>query len=217
MQGKILSFSIQENIGYILGDDGHHYLFKGSEWKASRVPKPGVTVTFDTDHLGKALQISTLSRSAIILEQVEQSDDPAYLVQLEAEKRYNMFDWFLKCLKNYFNFSGRARRSEYWYYRLSKMVFAFLLGLVSAAAFAIMGFSDDDLKLYRNIIALIMAMLFLFPDLAVCVRRLHDVGRSGWWFLIAFTIIGVIPLLIWFCKETDFEINQWGPPSKDFV
>jgi len=59
-----------------------------------------------------------------------------------------------------------------------------------------------------------LANLGLFlPSLAVAVRRLHDTNRSGWWYLIAFTIIGIIPLIIWFATRGTIGDNQYGPDS----
>ena len=60
-------------------------------------------------------------------------------------------------------------------------------------------------------------MILLLPSLAVAVRRLHDVGRSGWWILIAFTVIGIIPLLIWYVTHTKDEENVYGPNPKTEV
>jgi len=57
-------------------------------------------------------------------------------------------------------------------------------------------------------------LILLLPSLAVAVRRLHDVCRSGWWILIAFTVIGIIPLLIWYVTETKDEENINGPNPK---
>ena len=54
----------------------------------------------------------------------------------------------------------------------------------------------------------------LLPSLAVAARRLHDVGRSGWWILIAFTVIGIIHLLIWYVTDTKDEENIYGPNPK---
>jgi uncharacterized membrane protein YhaH (DUF805 family) len=52
------------------------------------------------------------------------------------------------------------------------------------------------------------------PGIAVAVRRLHDTGRSGWWYLLVFTIIGIIPLIIWFASDSQPGTNQWGPNPK---
>ncbi|MGZ8395890.1 MAG: DUF805 domain-containing protein [Rhodoplanes sp.] len=92
--------------------------------------------------------------------------------------------------QNYATFAGRAARSEYWYWTL----FAILVGAVAAildAAF----FPDLDARPLHSLASL---ALFL-PGLAVSVRRLHDIDRTGWWMLIVLTVIGLILLLVWFC------------------
>ena len=60
----------------------------------------------------------------------------------------------------------------------------------------------------------ITSLILLLPSLAVAARRLHDIGRSGWWILIAFTVIGIIPLLIWYVTDTKDEENIYGSNPK---
>ena len=60
----------------------------------------------------------------------------------------------------------------------------------------------------------ITSLILLLPSLAVAARRLHDIGRSGWWIFIAFTIIGIIPLLIWYVTGSKDEENIYGPNPK---
>ncbi|ELO6155881.1 DUF805 domain-containing protein [Acinetobacter sp. PK01] len=112
----------------------------------------------------------------------------------------------MKCLKNYVNFSGRARRKEYWYFYL----FQILIGLILGLSLGIMGVSEGGI----DAISSLLSLFFFLPTLAVGARRLHDVNRSGWWMLLALTIIGLIPLLIWAVMETKPESNQWGEPAK---
>ena len=126
--------------------------------------------------------------------------------QIQVEQSYGFFDWAMKCLKNYVNFSGRARRKEYWYFYF----FQILIGLILGITFGIMGISDKGM----DAVSSLLSLAFLLPTLAVGARRLHDVNRSGWWMLIAFTIIGLIPLFIWLVSETKPESNQWGEPAK---
>ena len=60
----------------------------------------------------------------------------------------------------------------------------------------------------------ITSLILLLPSVAVTSRRLHDIGRSGWWILIAFTFIGIILLLIWYVTDTTNEENVYGPNPK---
>ena len=83
----------------------------------------------------------------------------------------------------YVTFSGRACRSEFWYWTLFVILVTIAAGIIDRELV------DSDTGLVQPLISL---ALFL-PGIAVAIRRLHDLDRSGWWLLIAFTIIGLIP------------------------
>jgi uncharacterized membrane protein YhaH (DUF805 family) len=105
--------------------------------------------------------------------------------------------------KKYATFAGRASRSEYWYW----VLFTFIGGIVTATLdYAI--FSDNDFASPLNVV---FNLICILPSLAVGVRRLHDIGRTGWWVLIVFTIIGVIVLIVWACQKSDTGPNAYGP------
>lgn len=108
------------------------------------------------------------------------------------------------CLAKYANFEGRASRSEFWWFYL----FVYLLN----SGHTIFGYIILG-ELASNIISFSISAVFLFPMIAVTARRLHDIGRSGWWQLIAFTIIGVIVLFVWLAKETEKSPNEYGEPA----
>lgn len=122
-----------------------------------------------------------------------------------AEANYGIMDWFKKGLRNYANFSGRARRKEYWYFVLVQMGLVIIAMILDAIIF------NSETGLFYIVVAL---GLFL-PGLAVTIRRLHDTSRSGWWFLISILpLIGSIILLVFLASDTKLETNQWGPPAK---
>lgn len=100
------------------------------------------------------------------------------------------------CMGKYADFKGRATRPEYWWFFLFQVLL-----LIGAALI-------DNSEVLGGIINL---ALFL-PSLAVGVRRLHDTNRSGWWMLIALTIIGLIPLYIWLASKGDNQANDYGNP-----
>ncbi len=104
---------------------------------------------------------------------------------------------------NWNNFSGRSRRSAYWYAYLANVIIAFVLGFVSGLVEAL------------TILTSLYFLAFLVPSIALAVRRLHDTGHSGWWYLIALTGIGCIVLLIWFCQDSQPD-NQYGPSPKGY-
>ena len=122
-----------------------------------------------------------------------------------AEANFGILDWFKKALRNYTNFSGRARRKEYWYFVLVQMGLIIVAMILAAIIF------NSETGLFYIVVAL---GLFL-PGLAVTIRRLHDTSRSGWWFLLSILpLIGSIVLLVFLASDTKLETNQWGPPAK---
>jgi len=115
--------------------------------------------------------------------------------------------WYLAVLRKYADFSGRARRKEYWMFALVNFIIGIVLGLIS-------GMLSNALAA-TNLLSLLYALLVLIPSLAVGVRRLHDTGRSGWWLLIAvIPLIGAIVLLIFTVQDSEPGHNVYGPNPK---
>lgn len=99
-------------------------------------------------------------------------------------------------------FTGRACRSEFWYWTL--FVYGVSFGLIFLLPALGFGF---QFTLIGNIFGLVV----LLPDIAVCIRRLHDLDKSGWWLLLAFVpLIGPIILIIWFAGKGTDGSNQFG-------
>lgn len=93
------------------------------------------------------------------------------------------------CFGKYATFSGRANRSEYWYF----VLFTFLCGIIPFLGY-------------------LASLVFLIPGIAVAVRRLHDLGKSGWNYLfVLIPLVGPILLIIWFCQPSQEGENQYGP------
>ena len=114
-------------------------------------------------------------------------------------------DWFIDCItKNYVNFSGRARRKEYWMFTLFNIIACFVVMLL-----------DSFLEL-NNILILIYVLAILLPSYAVTVRRLHDTDKSGWWLLLMFVPFGNIILLIFCLIDSTPGPNQYGENPKRF-
>ena len=112
----------------------------------------------------------------------------------------------------YFDFSSRSSRSEYWFFSL----FIFLISLLGYfIEYLITGdVLIDKLLADPNVITnseIIIQLSIFIPAISLCVRRLHDVNRRGWWLLISLTIIGLIPLLyLSGFKKGDEEANRFG-------
>jgi uncharacterized membrane protein YhaH (DUF805 family) len=106
------------------------------------------------------------------------------------------------CLRKYATFSGRARRSEYWWFALANVLVAVVAALV-------------DQILGTSVVSLLVTLALLLPSLAVAVRRLHDTGRTGWWCFIALVpFVGAVVLLVFECLDSTPGDNQYGPSPK---
>jgi len=118
-------------------------------------------------------------------------------------------NWYVKCIRQFADFNGRARRSEYWFFSL----FSFLFVVLAMAIDLVAGLTIDH-QFFG--ITYILYVLFAFvPGLAVTVRRLHDVGKSGWFYLIVLIpIIGAIWLLVLLFTDSEAGENKWGPNPK---
>jgi len=200
MKGTILDYNIQSNSGIITGDDQIRYPFSGTEWKGQNPPNRGMRVDYTVDSMGNALQIYTALGHNNPLNQInrqlDQISDPD-----KHEEQYNPIDWFIKCLKQYVTFDGRARRKEFWFFILVYIG----IGIITQILDKIIGTG----QLMNNLLSLAL----LLPSLAVGARRLHDIGRSGWWQLIAFSGIGIILLIVWWATDTK-EQNEYGAPAR---
>lgn len=111
-------------------------------------------------------------------------------------------DWYLEALRKYSDFSGRARRKEYW-------MFFLLNPLVFFALFVI-----DGVVVGSGLLGVLYGLATLLPSFAVLVRRLHDTGRSGWWMLIAFVpVIGLL-LPLFLLQDSTPGPNEYGESPK---
>ncbi|MBO2009925.1 DUF805 domain-containing protein [Hymenobacter negativus] len=117
-------------------------------------------------------------------------------------------DYFLLALKKYAVFTGRARRKEYWMFAL----FSFIFAIAATIADKVLGTAGND---GSGAISELFSLAMLIPSLAVGVRRLHDVGKSGWFTLIIFIpLVGVIWLLVLDCTEGSQGDNLYGSDPK---
>ena len=118
-------------------------------------------------------------------------------------------NYFLEVMSKYANFSGRARRSEYWYFVLFYSIFLIVAMLVDNT----MGFTIYNLP--YGACYILYVLVTLIPSFSVTVRRLHDIDKSGWFLLISLIpIIGGIWLLVLLCTDSDNGLNKYGENPK---
>lgn len=114
-----------------------------------------------------------------------------------------MMAYYKKYWENYVQFQGRARRSEYWYPVLCNFIVALVLAVLA------------KLVPFLGILSGLFSLAALLPSLGVAIRRLHDVGKSGWWLLIGLVpLVGGIVLLVWACTDSNPGENAYGPNPK---
>lgn len=108
------------------------------------------------------------------------------------------------CFQSYATFSGRARRAEYWWWTLFATLIGAVAMIIDARAF----------PTYTELgpVSTLVSLALLLPGLSVTVRRLHDLGRSGWWILIGLVpVVGFLILIYWMTKRGDPAENAHGP------
>lgn len=106
-----------------------------------------------------------------------------------------MIEYYKQAMRNYAVFSGRAHRAEFWYF--------FLAYTIISVAAAILDPSGT--------VSALVTLIHLLPNLAIAARRLHDTGLSGWWqLLLVIPLIGVIALIVLWCREGETGSNKYG-------
>ena len=128
-----------------------------------------------------------------------------------------MKKYYLEILTNkYADFKGRARRKEYWMYSLFQVLIGFSLYLISFIFFTNVLDYDNEKGLYSSLLLFaLFLMLHFIQNIAIAVRRLHDTGKSGWWYLLSLIpYIGPFILFILLVLESSEEENQWGVNPK---
>lgn len=143
------------------------------------------------------------------------------------------------CFSNYASFTGRARRSEFWWF----MLFVFLVNLVASILDTSLGTTINQDRC--GVFQLLCSLALFLPVLAACARRMHDIGRSGWWallpcaplasfllallvtfsflygFLMALCLTLTFPIwvifVVWACSDSEPRANEWGPSPKYYI
>ena len=149
--------------------------------------------------------------------------------------------WFIKCLRHYADFSGRARRKEYWMFMLFSMITAIVIGVLMILVFMLTknhyynelipyGLSEEQVRAVQignlnymkaiynvsSIVYLSYSIIMILPSMAVAVRRLHDIGKSGWMLLVSLIpIVGEIWLLVLMVIDSQTGENQYGINPKN--
>ena len=118
----------------------------------------------------------------------------------------NMKEAVISVLTNWKNFSGRASRSEFWYFMLASIILGLIVSLIELAT----GLVSIEESNATGPLSSILNLLLAIPSIAVTSRRLQDYGYSGWWQLSYITLIGIFVVLLWCMLPAKEDENKWG-------
>jgi len=133
---------------------------------------------------------------------------PLILERKGLDRKQSDMKWFIKCIKNYAVFKGRAVRPEFWYFALASAIIQIFLLIIDIIIGWEVGIIDGikTLPLFET-----SRLFLLVPSISVTVRRLHDINKNGWWSLLwGLPVIGWVILILWLCIKGDEGENKYG-------
>lgn len=237
MQGDVLYFDAERGIGFANGDDGNRYHFDRADLPGGYAPRKGMRIAFTPagnragriQPEGGFVAVPTVASSASLREARPTGAVPTVsagaLASAPTSPRgaeaspgaRSLFGHFLYCVTGgYIRFSGRARRKEYWGFVLFFMVAMMLLVTIGGTLDGVTGNLDDDEPIFLFSLAGLYTLAMILPSIAVTVRRIHDIGLSGWFALLGLIpSIGSLIILVFALMPSQKQPNRWGeaPPG----
>ncbi len=213
MRGEVLHYDDEQGFGFINGADGKRYAFERSDLRRLIPISKGTQVEFQAD-AANAREIFVVRGAVASAAAASQFGREAVVA---APEDTGLWSYFIRTLTtNYANFRGRARRKEYWGFFLFWMI-SFLV-IVGVAAYLDVQAGNFDFDYggdapYLTIAAVVIIVLFGFiPTLALTVRRQHDIGLSGWFYLLILVpYIGGMIIFVFTLIPSQKHDNKWGP------
>ncbi len=218
MRGDVLHFDEELGIGFIAGADGKRYSFERSELRQMVPIGRGTPLEFMPD--GDA------AREIFVVRAERPSASPAgasrfgrsgAAVDLEST---GLWSYFWRAItRNYVNFRGRARRKEFWGYFLFYWLGLVVLSAIAVAVdFGLGNFDSSSEWPFVSVGTVVVVQFATFlPSIAMMVRRLHDIGLSGWFVLfpivlsVVFSVVGAVITVVFGLVPTQKHENKWGP------
>ncbi|MBS1304010.1 DUF805 domain-containing protein [Loktanella sp. SALINAS62] len=171
----------------VVGPDTLVWTDTMENWEPARLHVPGVS-----DGVGT---------SARVVRPAVPSDDSG---GRDYRRKSGMKDALVEFFRRYFDFQGRSNRGEFWWLILDSIIIGVVLGVVDALLFG-------DVGANYGVLGNIWSLATLIPSIALSVRRLHDIDKSGWWLLLALVpVIGWLVLIYWHCQVPDEHPNRFG-------
>jgi uncharacterized membrane protein YhaH (DUF805 family)/cold shock CspA family protein len=239
MRGEILHYDVEQGIGFISAADGNRYMFSRNDLMQSQRVGKGTRIDFRVDGQNArevyivdprgpaAQQARPAAASVPSVGQTDadagqtgaapvQAAPPLYEPTSFGPPDMNVWGYFMHCCtKGYADFSSRARRMEYWGFALFYTIAIVAVVLVGLAIDGALGNLDDGGAIATAILAGLAVLFFFVPTIAVNMRRFHDVGLSGWLYLLFIVLsliyIGGIIIFVISLLPSQKHDNKWGP------
>jgi uncharacterized membrane protein YhaH (DUF805 family)/cold shock CspA family protein len=214
MRGEVLHYDEAQGFGFIAGADGNRYTFTREDLQVAGAVSKGTPVEF-TESGSQARGVFPASSEVDMTTATPQPRQAAHFgrasVVAERTAGTGLWDYFrAAATTNYFNFRGRARRKEYWGFALFGILAFAALSLAGMALDGAMGNMDAP---YVTILLLGLFVLgMIIPSISVTVRRIHDIGLSGWFYLLVLLpYVGWLILFVFALIPSQARENRWGP------
>ena len=217
MRGEVLHYDEAQGFGFIAGADGNRYAFARENLRRAAAMARGTLVEFQESG-GQARDIFVIRGEASAPATPAQPQAPVHFGRFAVDERpagTSLWSYFWAgYTTNFGNFRGRARRKEFWGFVLFTIVSFGVLSMIGIATDGAMGSMNGDFEAPFVTIALLclFVLAILIPSIAVTVRRIHDIGLSGWFYLLIFVPwIGGLILFVFSLIPSQAHENKWGP------
>ena len=225
MRGEIIYFDGNRGTGFISGNDGNRYVFDVTDLATDQPASKGAKVDFEADE-DRARQVRPQMAAAVakqaaaaaapwgIADTSEGVPPASAAVDPDGPPpRPGLLGYFRYCVtKGYVRFSGRARRREYWSFVVVALIGFAVVGGLGFVVGTALGFDEAEEPTVSALAISVFWLYLLLPSMAVLFRRLHDIGLSGWFWLLAFVpMFGTLIILVMTLIGSQKHENKWGP------
>lgn len=217
MRGEVLHYDETQGFGFLAGVDGNRYAFAREDLRGTAVPGKGTQIEFQPSG-SQARDVFAIHAPVGVLESASTPAAPQHFGRMAVSSSgegTGLWSYFWRGLTaNYANFRGRARRKEYWGFYL---FWAILMALVAGAGFGVDGVlgnleTGDGYPVAGLSVLGLLVLAGLVPCIAVTVRRIHDLGLSGWFYLlILLPYVGGLIIFVFTLIPSQKHENRWGP------
>lgn len=209
MRGEILHYDETQGFGFVAGTDGNRYAFGREDLRRAAPLSKGTQVEFQASG-GQARDVFSIQAAANGVAATAAPQSFGRFAGQNPMQSTSMWSYFWRGVTaNYANFHGRARRKEYWSFYLFWLI---SLLLVTCVGFGIDGASGNQQAPVTGFVLLgLFILATLIPNISIVVRRIHDIGLSGWFYLLIFVPVGGLIILVFSLIPSQGHDNKWGP------